>query len=763
MRTEPVGAPEKETGRDVDSRGRSLGVPSISAPSLAVLIILAIGFRLTALFLLRYGSSVPDWSDFRYYHELAGLSAQGYYPDVQFWVEYPPLFPWLAVGAYKLSSQIPSLVHPYFWFDLILTTVLAAADAGSIVLIDRLGDAVWGKPAGRRSATIYAAMFLPTFAILGWLDTLPTFFLLLALCAMVAGSRIARGHRLGWAATAGIAVGIGVMLKLFPVVALPATTVVGKPDPHPGPLPLGEGADRVSLPGGSERNGNHLDRLRLPMVTTVTSLMTVVVIALPFLLGSRDTFLATFRNVLARGSWMSPWAILDNYYETGTVAALHDRLFYNASALWGTPSHDATLWWAAVVVGAGLYLWRWQAAYREGTARAAIALTGFGVCLLLLLSRGFSQQFTVWLLPFVALLLPGVDGAILVVLLTLNNLVLEGYVYVTLFPTLHHLLWITVAVRTVLLIWLALEAATSIGPKSRERFLTLRRLVAVPTSLLAIAAFVLAMALVAPEVEAAMLAHTGEAPAIGAIRKTTPSTALIFTQPDSFDQLNGYVKPRPSLLVAEPGLLTWTGDRSLYHRLDAGLAGHTSVVLVTDSSQPTSAVLPAVRTWLDARYGRAPETRIGTLVLAEYSLDRLAAEQPLNVRFGDAIVLAGYRPADLAARPGTALAVTLDWRALKPVDRDYTVSLQLLDTQGKLVAQHDAMPVNNTLPTSSWRPGEMVTDEIDLPLPAELKPGSYQLIVVLYDHQTGQRLTARSGSQSSDHASVASVQVGGGR
>src|SRR5579885_727093 len=131
----------------------------IPLPSLGVLIALAVGFRLPAFFLLHYGGGVPDWSDFRYYHELAALSAQGYFPDIQFWIEYPPLFPWLAVGAYKLSLLIPAWINPEFWFDLILTVVLAAADAGSIVLIDRLGDAFWGKPAGRRSAVLYAALF----------------------------------------------------------------------------------------------------------------------------------------------------------------------------------------------------------------------------------------------------------------------------------------------------------------------------------------------------------------------------------------------------------------------------------------------------------------------------------------------------------------------------------------------------------------------------------------------------------------------------
>src|SRR5207302_1305739 len=203
-----------------------------------------------ALFLIRYGGSAPDWSDFLYYHELAGMAAQGFFPDIHFWVEYPPLFPWLAVGIYRLSLALPGWTQPYFWFDLILTAVLALADAGSIVALDRLGDAYWGSGAGRRCATIYAAMFVPTFALLGWFDTLPTFFLLLAL-VWLCSTRSNGAPTSGRNALAGVAVGVGTMLKLFPLLALPAALVL-----------------------------RH--HARAKAVSVLSAFLTIVVIALPF-------------------------------------------------------------------------------------------------------------------------------------------------------------------------------------------------------------------------------------------------------------------------------------------------------------------------------------------------------------------------------------------------------------------------------------------------------------------------------------------------
>src|SRR5581483_669465 len=164
--------------------------------------------------------------------------------------------------------------------------------------------------------------------------------------------------------------------------------------------------------------------------------------------------------------------------------------------------------------------WRWWVARRVGTARAAIALTGFAVTLLLLLSRGFSQQFTVWLLPFVAIVMPGVGGALLAVLLTLNDIVLEGYLYVTLFPTLHQLLWISAAVRTALLLWFAVECAVAANPKAYDRLGAVRRRVLAPVVGAVVVGAAIALVLAARDVQAAMLARTGDGAVVGAVEKT---------------------------------------------------------------------------------------------------------------------------------------------------------------------------------------------------------------------------------------------------
>jgi hypothetical protein len=718
-------------------------------PPLAALLVLAVGFRLPVLFLSRYGGTAPDWSDFRYYHELASLSAQGFLPAIHFWVEYPPLFPWLAVVLYRVSLLVPPWIHPLFWFDLLVTLVLATADVGTIVLIDYLGDAFWGPPLGRRSAVLYAAFFLPAYAVLGWFDALPTFFLLLALALLLVGARGAgRTWRLGLNAAAGLAAGIGIMVKLFPAVAVVAVSVLAR-------------TPSTSRPPSEKRLIN--SPFALAGAAAGAMIISVGIISLPFLILGRTMFLATIENILARGSWLSLWALLDGYYDPGGVAAISDRLFYPASASWGHPARSPALWWAALALGGGFFLWRWWVARRIGTPRAAIGVTALAVALILLLSKGFSEQFLVWLLPFVAILLPSVDGAVLATLLWLDSVVLEGYLYITLFPTVHALLWISVAIRTALLLWFAIEAAFTLCPSTAVQLDRWRRWLVRPAVGLITLAALIALIETAPRLEAAMLDRTGDAPVAEALRLTDPNAVIVFTQTTVLDRLAALAQPRTTVLLAEPHLLSWTGDRSLYHRLDNAVRDHSSIVVVSDTRAPASPVLPAVRSWLSARYGPPVERTAGSVQLETYSPARAPSEQVINATFGRSMALAGFRivPTRGPDERSERLTVILHWRAHATIDRDYTVSLQLLSGAGRLVAQHDAMPVDNTMPTTTWEPGQEVWDAVPLDLPRGLPTGSYRLTVVVYDHQTLHRLSVSGPGQHGDTALLAVLHLPG--
>jgi hypothetical protein len=113
-------------------------------------------------------------------------------------------------------------------------------------------------------------------------------------------------------------------------------------------------------------------------------------------------------------------------------------------------------------------------------------------------------------------------------------------------------------------------------------------------------------------------------------------------------------------------------------------------------------------------------------------------QYPLAQSFGldPNLTLLGY---DLKAAP-QAFELTLYWRSEAPLPLDYTVFVHLRDAAGQTVAQKDQPPLQGAYPTSLWDRGEIIADNLLIPMPAELSAGPYQLVVGLYDFQTGNRL-----------------------
>jgi hypothetical protein len=76
----------------------------------------------------------------------------------------------------------------------------------------------------------------------------------------------------------------------------------------------------------------------------------------------------------------------------------------------------------------------------------------------------------------------------------------------------------------------------------------------------------------------------------------------------------------------------------------------------------------------------------------------------------------------------------------------YTVFVHLLDPEGALAAQHDAMPMAGRAPTTCWAPGEVVTDVHEITVPDDAAPGVYTLTAGMYRLETGARLPTQGAS-----------------
>ncbi|MCB9103665.1 MAG: glycosyltransferase family 39 protein [Anaerolineales bacterium] len=127
--------------------------------------------------------------------------------------------------------------------------------------------------------------------------------------------------------------------------------------------------------------------------------------------------------------------------------------------------------------------------------------------------------------------------------------------------------------------------------------------------------------------------------------------------------------------------------------------------------------------------------------------------QPLEARFGSPPLIkllgSNIAPGSLAeaAVDGqqSAVSLTLYWQAEREIETNYTVFVQLLNDAGQVVAQVDQQPLAGAAPTTTWLPGEILTDTYTLPLSSDLPAGSYQLIAGFYNAATGERLPVASG------------------
>ena len=164
---------------------------------------------------------------------------------------------------------------------------------------------------------LYTLCFITIYVPLGWFDSVPLFWLLLALY-------FALENRPGWT---GIAIGLGFLTKLIPILALPMAW---------------------------QRLSTARAKSKLILVTVVSVLLPMA----PFLLYRPDLSWAFVRNVLSRPAWETVWALWDGHRGFGINAPYNWR-FDPASATWAVqPSNNAYGLWSLVGFGL-LALWLW--------------------------------------------------------------------------------------------------------------------------------------------------------------------------------------------------------------------------------------------------------------------------------------------------------------------------------------------------------------------------------------------------------------------
>jgi len=213
-----------------------------------------------------------------------------------------------------------------------------------------------------------------------------------------------------------------------------------------------------------------------------------------------------------------------------------------------------------------------------------------------------------------------------------------------------------------------------------------------------------------------------------------PAGGVIFTDQRLYRQLYAF-------LVIGRGLYLLEDDEWLESSIAEVAARHDTIWVAYADSEDDQRSNPAVEDWL-----RRHAFPVGVEWFSNARLTRYATTtsplkmHPLAANFADQVELEGCAFDESPLQPMDVLHVSLSWRALGRMDTDYTVFLHLIDDDNRVWAQQDSQPVGGCRPTSSWKPGEEISDNHGLPLPPDIPVGEYQIELGLYDAATGQRL-----------------------
>ncbi len=122
------------------------------------------------------------------------------------------------------------------------------------------------------------------------------------------------------------------------------------------------------------------------------------------------------------------------------------------------------------------------------------------------------------------------------------------------------------------------------------------------------------------------------------------------------------------------------------------------------------------------------------------------ATTPTAYDFGGEIMLTGFTVESAEINTTDPILLTLFWQAQHQLSNSYTVFTHLINAQGELIAQTDRQPAGGSRPTTSWQPGQTISDSYAILLPSNTPPGTYTLQVGLYLWPELTRLSLPDGS-----------------
>jgi hypothetical protein len=312
-----------------------------------------------------------------YYYDMAKYSDQGQYPFINFWFEYPPIFPYLAIAVYKLTALGK---ESFEYFNRVLTLAVLPFDILTLTNLYRIARRVYGTATAVRVSWIYALLLLPAYYWWHGPDPILVALTLQSLYWLLTRQNV----------KSAAALALAIATKFTPVFLMGAAL-------------------------------RFVSGWRQALVYAAIVGGIVSLIFLPFFILSPTYTIASFQSLVSVSSWETIWALIDGNLTYGNVG-LMPRHFDPAMAAVPIYNPSVVPGWLTLLVFGVLFLFVFSRKVDRANPRQLLVFTGIVLMLFLLWSKGWSPQWATLVIPIWLLVYPNWRGLLLTLVLTFVGL-----------------------------------------------------------------------------------------------------------------------------------------------------------------------------------------------------------------------------------------------------------------------------------------------------------------------------------------------------
>jgi hypothetical protein len=323
---------------------------SLNLPTETLLLPLLYFFGRVILSLALLPNNLRGLGDLAVYHQWADKFGWMY---IDAWSEYPPLFPFLNKLIYFLSRG------DFFLFLFISAILFSLAGALVILIHALIAHRLYDQKEASIRNIIFFGLLAPLPYTWWYFDLIPVLFMLLGILFLLENKSV----------KAGLALGLGILTKWFPVFALVAA-------------------------------GRLLPRRKALQTILIALGCALLVFGALYLISPQMTG-ASLKALVNRNSYETLWALIDGNMHTGEVFLMEEHADpASLDAPRGNPPVIPS--WVTLLIFGALGLWC-IFRVKHDDPRNMIAVTGITTVIFFLWCSGWSPQWILFLLPLITL------------------------------------------------------------------------------------------------------------------------------------------------------------------------------------------------------------------------------------------------------------------------------------------------------------------------------------------------------------------------